>query len=184
MVWACLLQKVEDTKSKSQSYVWRENYDVSGPLDRSLWEQELRSRKPSALASACPSVWVTGTIALATHSSKYPDSFRDTKIIMGTVSFLFVTRLHQSVDQTFGDSQTRAGGPRAGSITELNWGKWPGWFAKPMGNWKIQYKEASGLRDGTWPQELGPLAPHSRTMKSSWYWLGSFRFTIIPSNSL
>lgn len=40
-------------------------------------------------------------MALATHSSEYPGSFRDTKIIMGTVSFLFVTRLHQSVDQTF-----------------------------------------------------------------------------------
>lgn len=86
-----LLQKTEDMNSKSQSCVWKGNYNFSG----------LRSRKPSALASACPSVWVTGTIALATYSSEYRGSFRNTKIIMGAVSFLFVTRLHHSVDQTF-----------------------------------------------------------------------------------
>lgn len=56
------------------------------PLNRAYGNKELGSREPSPLASAYNSAQGTGIIALATYSSEYPGSFRDTSVVMGDVS--------------------------------------------------------------------------------------------------
>lgn len=61
-------------------------------------------------------------------------------------------------------------GHRAGCLTVLNGGKWPGWFVKSEGDQNAQ------CRNPFWPQRqnpalgIGSTAPSSPVVKSSRYW--------------